>query len=63
MMDFLNFTFASFWHFAGMVFLVSAVTGGGASVFRSIFVRTGWSLIEPKIRKTIVDAIREARAP
>lgn len=61
MMDFLNFTFASFWHFAGMMALIAAVSSGVSDFIRAIVVRKGWKFIEPQFRQAVIDAIREER--
>lgn len=36
MMEFLDFTFRSFWHFAGVLFLICAVLNGLAGIAAAI---------------------------
>lgn len=63
MMEFLNFTFDSFWHFIGVLTLLTTVVGALSSALRVVFIRGSWSVVEPRFRKTIVGAIREAGKP
>lgn len=61
MLPFLEFTFASFWHFAGIVILIGTAASALGDFIRALFIRRGWGLVSPKIKETMIEAIREER--
>ncbi len=61
LMQFLEFTFASFWHFVGVLFLIAAISSGMSDFIRALFIRKGWGLVSPQFKQSIIEAIREER--
>ncbi len=61
MMEFLQFTFASFWHFVGTLMLLCAAGGVITRFLSALVVKNGYKVLEPQFRKTIRDAIIEAQ--